>query len=407
MSYPDLPENRLIVNGVDLAVRYNMVLLDGYTLSPPEPKTTTVEIPGRDGVLDLTESLIGDVTYGNRSMTFTFLIVDLEQFEVVKTKVSNALHGRKFNFEMTMDPGYTYTGRFKINSYTHTATWSHGICGYIEVEIDAEPYKLKSHYVYNLNATGGAMFNLESGRKKVHPIIELSAPARIRFKNVVYRIGAGRFQLNDILFEEGVNDIYINSFELFNLRWDEWKPIGPARIVCKTTLNEGEILTICGTFNGWDRQKDVMTKDEATGDYIYEFQTSSPFIGNAIRYQFVKIPADFDGDISTLRGDLGVGNDRTASLTMRGTYSSTYGDAAITVGKINDAATTQWKEWTNVRWDELHKLEGTRVDVHQRWREFYSMSWRNMGKQPWKYWNFHIEDMPEQFVKLEYDWKDL
>lgn len=407
MSYPDLPENRLIVNGVDLAVRYNMVLLDGYTLSPPEPKTTTVEIPGRDGVLDLTESLIGDVTYNNRSMTFTFLIVDLEQFEVVKTKVSNALHGRKFNFEMTMDPGYTYTGRFKVTSYTHTATWNHGICGFIEVEIDAEPYKLKSHYVYNLNATGGAMFNLESGRKKVHPIIELSAPARIRFKNVVYRIGAGRFQLNDILFEEGVNDIYINSFELFNLRWDEWKPIGPARIVCKTTLNEGEILTICGDFNGWDRQKDVMTKDEATGDYIYEFQTSSPFIGKTIRYQFVKIPADFDGDISTLHGDLGTGNDRTASLTMRGTYSSTYGDAAITVGKINDAATTQWKEWTNVRWDELHKLEGTRVDVHQRWREFYSMSWRNMGKQPWKYWNFHMEDMPEQFVKLEYDWKDL
>lgn len=407
MSYPDLPENRLIVNGVDLAVRYNMVLLDGYTLSPPEPKTTTVEIPGRDGVLDLTESLIGDVTYNNRSMTFTFLIVDLEQFEVVKTQVSNALHGRKFNFEMTMDPGYTYTGRFKITSYTHTATWSHGICGFIEVEIDAEPYKLKSHYVYNLNATGGAMFNLESGRKKVHPIIELSAPARIRFKNVVYRIGAGRFQLNDILFEEGVNDIYINSYELFNLRWDEWKPIGPARIVCKTTLNEGEILTICGDFNGWDRQKDVMTKDEATGDYIYEFQTSSPFIGKTIRYQFIKIPAEFDGDISTVHGDLGTGNDRTANLTMRGTYSSTYGDATITVGKINDAATTQWKEWTNVRWDELHKLEGTRIDVHQRWREFYSMSWRNMGKQPWKYWNFHIEDMPEQFVKLEYDWKDL
>ena len=47
------------------------------------------------------------------------------------------------------------------------------------------------------------------------------------------------------------------------------------------------------------------------------------------------------------------------------------------------------------------------MDVHQRWREFYSMSWRDMGKQPWKYWNFHIEDMPEQFVKLEYDWKDL
>lgn len=548
MSYPDLPENRLIVNGVDLAVRYNMVLLDGYTLSPPEPKTTTVEIPGRDGVLDLTESLIGDVTYSNRSMTFTFLIVDLEQFEVVKTQVSNALHGRKFNFEMTMDPGYTYTGRFKVTSYTHTATWNHGICGFIEVEIDAEPYKLKSHYVYNLNATGGAMFNLESGRKKVHPIVEISAPARIRFKNVVYRIGAGRFQLNDILFEEGINEIYINSYELFNLRWDEWKPIGPARIICNTTLDEGEILTILGDFNNWDRQANVMTKDEATGSYFYEFPPSSPYIGQNITYKFMKIPANFEGDIDNLtsvgrnllkgtktpkqvtgtnttnqgakiyelvpnswasleagqymlsvdvkyegvisgaiafqrdnkpwgftpaatidcaesfsdakrsahfeflidnaydgasrgltvrfdnvkgtvtfsnvkleRGtkatawspapeemlDLATGTNRTIGLTMRSTYTSDWGSSNISVGKINDAATTQWKEWTNVRWDELHKLEGTRIDVHQRWREFHSMSWRNMGKQPWKYWNFHIEDMPEQFVKLEYDWKDL
>ena len=407
MSYPDLPENRLIVNGVDLAVRYNMVLLDGYTLSPPEPKTTTVEIPGRDGVLDLTESLIGDVSYNNRSMSFTFLIVDLEQFEVVKTQVSNALHGRKFNFEMTMDPGYTYTGRFKIKSYTHMATWSHGICGYIEVEIDAEPYKLKSHYVYNLNATGGAMFNLESGRKKVHPIVEISAPARIRFKDVVYRIGAGRFQLNDILFEEGINEIYINSYELFNLRWDEWKPIGPARIICKTTLEEGEILTLLTNVNGWSREKDVMTKDESTGDYYYEFPPSSPLIGRTILYQFLKIPANFSGDLTKMYGDCGMGNNRSADLTMRGTYTSTYGDQAVTVGKINDATTTQWKEWKTVRWDELHKLEGTRVDVHQRWREFHSMSWRDMGKQPWKHWNFHIEDMPEQFVKLEYDWKDL
>lgn len=409
MSYPDLPENRLIVNGVDLAVRYNMVLLDGYTLSPPEPKTTTVEIPGRDGVLDLTESLIGDVSYNNRSMSFTFLIVDLEQFEVVKTQVSNALHGRKFNFEMTMDPGYTYTGRFKIKSYTHMATWSHGICGYIEVEIDAEPYKLKSHYVYNLNATGGAMFNLESGRKKVHPIVEISAPARIRFKDVVYRIGAGRFQLNDILFEEGINEIYINSYELFNLRWDEWKPIGPARVICNTTLDEGEILTIVGDFNNWDRQANVMTKDEKTGSYFYEFPPSSPYIspGHYITYKFMKIPANFEGDIETLPGDLATGTNRTVELTMRSTYTSDWGSGYISVGKINDAETAQWKEWTNVRWDELHKLEGTRVDVHQRWREFHSMSWRDMGKQPWKHWNFHIEDMPEQFVKLEYDWKDL
>lgn len=398
MSYPDLPENRLIVNGVDLAVRYNMVLLDGYTLSPPEPKTTTVEIPGRDGVLDLTESLIGDVTYNNRSMTFTFLIVDLEQFEVVKTQVSNALHGRKFNFEMTMDPGYTYTGRFKITSYTHTSTWNHGICGYIEVEIDAEPYKLKSHYVYNLNATGGAMFQLPSGRKKVHPIVELTSPARIRFKNVVYRIGAGRFQLNDVLFEEGLNDIYINSYELQNLRWDEWKPIGPAKIYVEKELAEGEQLLIGCTAIWPDKDYPVM---EADGNgYSYTFPAGSPWIGRNVKLAL--LIRDANGVESAADAQRPIN-----PLLARTQYTFTWGSTDVTTSYYNGAQTTQWKEWTNVRWDELHKLEGDRIDVHQRWREFYSGTWRDMGKNSWAHANFHMADIPETSVKLEYDWKDL
>lgn len=398
MSYPDLPENRLIVNGVDLAVRYNMVLLDGYTLSPPEPKTTTVEIPGRDGVLDLTESLIGDVTYNNRSMTFTFLIVDLEQFEVIKTQVSNALHGRKFNFEMSMDPGYTYTGRFKITSYTHMATWNHGICGYIEVEIDAEPYKLKSHYVYNLNATGGAMFQLPSGRKKVHPIVELTSPARIRFKNVVYRIGAGRFQLNDVLFEEGLNDIYINSYELQNLRWDEWKPIGPAKIYVEKELAEGEQLLIGCTAIWPDKDYPVMESDG--NGYSYTFPAGSPWIGRNV--QLALLIRNADGVESAADAQRPIN-----PLLARTQYTFTWGSTDVTTSYYNGAQTTQWKEWTNVRWDELHKLEGDRIDVHQRWREFYSGTWKAMGKNTWAHANFHIEDIPETSVKLEYDWKDL
>ncbi len=64
-TYPDLPNNRLIVNGVDLSVTYQMVLLDGYTLEPPEPKTYTVDIPGGNGIIDLTEALTNDVVYNN------------------------------------------------------------------------------------------------------------------------------------------------------------------------------------------------------------------------------------------------------------------------------------------------------------------------------------------------------
>ena len=405
MSYPDLPENRLIVNGVDLAVRYNMVLLDGYTLSPPEPKTTTVEIPGRDGVLDLTESLIGDVSYGNRSMTFTFLIVDLEQFEVVKTQVSNALHGRKFNFEMTMDPGYTYTGRFKITSYTHMATWNHGICGFIEVEIDADPYKLKSHYVYNLNATGGMMFQLPSGRKKVHPIIDLKSPARIRWKNVVYRVGAGRFQLNDVLFEEGLNDIYINSYELSNFTWAEWPPIGKAKIRIRDTSSRGGTLVLCSDELGWTYSTGAPLESEGDDYYSYTFDIDHDKFGQPITYYVIRIPSEYVGDGSDLPHD--VETPRSIILSHRKVYSSDIGNSEVIESWIDNSDKATWNEFRDIRWDDLQKTEGLVKDVRQKWGDFSTTKWSNLGVERWKECNFRIEGAPETIVTLEFDWKDL
>ena len=219
MSYPDYPNNRLIVDGVDLSVRFQMVLLDGYTLSPPEPKTYTVDIPGGAGVVDLTSALTGDVAYSNRSQSFTFMVVDPASFERVKTDVSNFLHGKAFDYQMTMDPGYTYHGRFTVSEYSHALYAYPGLVGVFTVDIDADPYKSKGLQTYQLNATGGKMFRLESGRKPVHPVIECTQPCRVRWKDVVTVVPVGTYRLNDVLFTQGFNEIYINSRELFNTSW--------------------------------------------------------------------------------------------------------------------------------------------------------------------------------------------
>ena len=219
MSYPDYPNNRLIVDGVDLTVRFQMALLDGYTLSPPEPKTYTVDIPGGDGVIDLTQSLTGDVAYKNRQQEFSFMVVNPDSFERVKTDVSNFLHGKEFDYQITMDPGYTYHGRFSVTDYSHGMYSYPGLVGTFNVSIDADPYKSKGLQTYKLNATGGKMFRLESGRKPVHPVIECTQPCRIRWKDVVTVVPVGTYRLNDVVFTQGFNEIYINSRELFNTSW--------------------------------------------------------------------------------------------------------------------------------------------------------------------------------------------
>ena len=221
MSYPDYPQNRLIVDGVDLTVRFRMALLDGYTLSPPEPKTYTVDIPGGDGAIDLTQSLTGDVAYKNRQQEFTFAVINPDSFERVKTEVSNFLHGKAFDYQISMDPGYTYHGRFYVKEYSHTLYSYPGLVGSIKISIDADPYKFKKRKIYSLNAAGGNNYRFESGRKPVRPLIETKATVYVAFKGTEYTVPAGKWRLNNVIFTKGENELYINSFRRSNVMWSD------------------------------------------------------------------------------------------------------------------------------------------------------------------------------------------
>lgn len=212
MGYPNYPNNRLIVNGVDLTTEYRMILSDGYKLEPPEPKIYTVDIPGGNGVIDLTEALNGEIAYNNRKQEFTFYIIGDENFEETKTKVSNFLHGKSFDYKMTMDPNYTYHGRFTVSSYVHSS-YTIGIVGCIVVSIEADPYKRKGTHVKHYNSTNGIVAYPISGRKMVQPRFEFSDETLVIFNNKRYVMPAGTYIMEDVWFKEGGNEIFFMSTE--------------------------------------------------------------------------------------------------------------------------------------------------------------------------------------------------
>lgn len=222
MSYPDYPNNRLIVNGVDLTTEFKMVLVDGYSLEPPEPKTYVVDIPGGNGTLDLTEALMGDTAYKNRKQEFEFYIIDAKDLEKVKTRISNFLHGKRFDYQITMDPGYTYNGRFSISSYLHS-TYSIGKIGVIKIAIDANPFKLKPEQVFAINAVGGKTVYLKSGRMRVRPVVETDGLVKVIFNHQLITLQQGSWVLNDLVLTEGENEVYFNSYDIRNLTWGDLK----------------------------------------------------------------------------------------------------------------------------------------------------------------------------------------
>ena len=221
MTWPDYPNNRLIVDGVDLSIRFQMVLLDGYKLSPPEIKTYLVDIPGSNGSIDLTEALTGDVAYGNREQEFTFMVVNPHDFESVKTDVSNFLHGRSFDYQMTMDPDYTYHGRFEVTDYDHSYYSWPGIVGVFAIKVSADPYKRKRQQSYVVNAIGGQTFQFQSGRKPVHPTVQTDRVISVRWNEKEIRVPVGTWILNDVVFRQGANQLYINSARILMTPWSD------------------------------------------------------------------------------------------------------------------------------------------------------------------------------------------
>ena len=89
---------------------------------PPEVKTKIVDIPGGDGVIDLTESLTGYPVFANREGSFTFIVANDYMsimdtnvpWEEVYQKLMNYIHGRKMKIVLEDDPKYYYEGRLTI-----------------------------------------------------------------------------------------------------------------------------------------------------------------------------------------------------------------------------------------------------------------------------------------------------
>ncbi len=209
---------RVVIDGKDVSEAFGLMLIDGTELSPPAPKTYTVDIPGGNGVIDLTEALTGDTAFERRSQSFTFGVVGPEDWERTKTRVSNFLHGRYLEYSLSWDPGYVYRGRFSVKEYTQ-----HGLTGtrygQLSIEVDADPYKSKGTQAFRLNATGGRLFRFESGRRKVRPTVECESVCWVTFGGETVAVPAGTHVLRDVVFREGVNEVYVNSRRIWAETW--------------------------------------------------------------------------------------------------------------------------------------------------------------------------------------------
>lgn len=78
----------------------------------PDVKTVLVDIPGRSGVIDLTETLTGDAAFSNVSGEVAFRVIDSSLFDFSEFRKN--YHGLRVKMRTDTDPNYYRVGRVTI-----------------------------------------------------------------------------------------------------------------------------------------------------------------------------------------------------------------------------------------------------------------------------------------------------
>ena len=193
------------------------LILSQKTIGAPSPKTETIDIPGGDGVLDLT-GFFGEVKYNNRKLSFDFsTMVPQAQFMDLFSEVQNALHGQKLQIVLDDDPEWYYTGRITVSDWKADRN-----IGKLSIDCDCEPYKTKlAETVVTKQVNGETMVILQNSNKTVVPTIDITGEISLNYGTNFYTLTAGRYDLPAVRLAKGDNTILLSGAGTASFRYRE------------------------------------------------------------------------------------------------------------------------------------------------------------------------------------------
>lgn len=200
---------------------WGLVLKDPMPQETPEVKTCCIDVPGANGILDLSEGLWG-VRFENRKLPFSLGGVrEKKRWPSIYSAFLNAYHGKQVEITLDIDPNWYYKGRFYVKgSLERTAR-----IGKMECELDADPFKYGKQSSLepwkwdsfsfvngvirnygNIEVNGSLEFSVIGGEHNVTPaFLLLSGAIDVSFQGVTHQMVSGRNLFYDFDLEPGRN----------------------------------------------------------------------------------------------------------------------------------------------------------------------------------------------------------
>ena len=197
------------------------LILNSKELDPPTPKVVKVSVDGRDGDLDLSEALTGEIRYENRGAEFTFLVTEGSQADrdYMINNIINNIHGRTCKIILPDDLEHYLLGRCSVSGVTNDKAY-----GSFSVSADCEPFRYsiyETKRTIDLTNIAIEVALVNNGRKTVIPTIVVDDTANITFGSTSVELGAGTYQLPALKLVSGVNTIAVSGAGTLSLTYRE------------------------------------------------------------------------------------------------------------------------------------------------------------------------------------------
>ena len=185
-------------------------------ISKPEIQSFTAQVPGRNGLLNLTKALTGKVTYYNRSLSFQYFGTGDRDYLLEIDTYMSRLHGQTIQVIDDDYPNHYYEGEVSVD----TALKSNYII--VTLDVDAQPFRLRRNKtVYSREISGTTLVYLDNESIGAIPTITVTAETSITFKGKTVSVSAGTYTIDAFELDSGVNTLEVTGTGKITFEYQE------------------------------------------------------------------------------------------------------------------------------------------------------------------------------------------
>lgn len=205
--------NRNEVYGVTFGNKHSYddwgIYLADNTKDLPAPRRVTVDVPFRNGILDVTSALSNRIFYENRQLSFDFIVADNDRpWPVLLSEITGDIHGQSLDVITDMDPDWYW----HAYNCTLEPPDRNDDLYMLTITCDCYPYKMEvnpTEYKISVDSSGRTIM-CPNNRMEVSPTIHTTADVRLTYTNEygtskTVTLDTGNNVVDDLLFFQGYN----------------------------------------------------------------------------------------------------------------------------------------------------------------------------------------------------------